>query len=95
MLNQGAVIESLAQGHAASEHGADMWINAGTFTLDLYARPQVIQEWNLRGDCFLVTVPRQSRKQQEGPELESRNLHSGPNLPLHRLPNLRPSGLLF
>lgn len=39
MLNQGAVIESLAQGHAASDHGADMWINAGTFTLDLYARP--------------------------------------------------------
>ena len=32
-LNRRAVIRSPNQGHAASKHGADMWIDAGTFNL--------------------------------------------------------------
>lgn len=48
---------SLAHGHAASKHGADMWVNA----LNLYDL-RVIQVWDWRGDCMLVTFLKPVRK---------------------------------
>lgn len=52
---------SLAQGRAASKHGADM----GGNTLNL-GDLRGIQVWGLRGDCMLVSILKPVRKATKG-----------------------------